>query len=85
MSYSSEVQALDNAATLMQAGQMVKLEGGEGLQTVYAMTERGIPVCGHIGLTPQSVFKLGGYKVQAKTKQRQKKCLMKPIFSASGG
>ena len=77
MSYSSEVLALDNAAILMQAGaQMVKLEGGEWLaDTVYAMTERGIPVCGHIGLTPQSVFKLGGYKVQGKNQTAAEKML----------
>jgi len=68
MSYSTEVNALDNAAVIMQAGaQMVKLEGGEWLaDTVYLLTERGIPVCGHVGLTPQSVHKLGGYKVQGK-------------------
>jgi len=77
MSYSSEVQALDNAALLMQAGaQMVKLEGGEWLaDTVYALTERGIPVCGHVGLTPQSVFKLGGYKVQGKNQTAAEKML----------
>jgi len=68
MSYASENQALDNAAILMQAGaQMVKLEGGEWLaETIFMLTERGIPVCGHVGLTPQSVHKLGGYKVQGK-------------------
>ena len=68
MSYSTEVKALDNAAILMQAGaQMVKVEGGEWLaDTVYLLSERGIPVCGHLGLTPQSVHKLGGYKVQGK-------------------
>ena len=68
MSYATENQALDNAAILMQAGaQMVKLEGGEWLaETIYMLTERGIPVCGHVGLTPQSVHKLGGYKVQGK-------------------
>jgi 3-methyl-2-oxobutanoate hydroxymethyltransferase len=77
MSYSNQTQALDNAATLMQAGaQMVKLEGGEWLaDTVHASTERGIPVCGHIGLTPQSVFKLGGYKVQGKDQQAADKML----------
>ncbi len=71
MSYANEVQALENAATLMQAGaQMVKLEGGEWLaETVHLLTERGIPVCGHVGLTPQSVHKLGGYKVQGKEEQ----------------
>lgn len=68
MSYASESQALDNAAILMQAGaQMVKLEGGEWLaETIFKLTERGIPVCGHVGLTPQSVHKLGGYRVQGK-------------------
>lgn len=68
MSYATIPQALDNAALLMQAGaQMVKLEGGEWLtETVFALTERGIPVCGHLGLTPQSVHKLGGFKVQGK-------------------
>jgi len=68
MSYATVPQAMDNAAILMQAGaQMVKLEGGEWLtETVYALTQRGIPVCGHLGLTPQSVHKLGGFKVQGK-------------------
>lgn len=77
MSYSTEAQAMDNAAELMQAGaQMVKLEGGEWLaDTVYALTERGIPVCGHVGLTPQSVFKLGGYKVQGKNQMAAEKML----------
>jgi len=71
MSYATEAQALDNAAVLMQAGaQMVKLEGGEWLaDTVHLLSERGIPVCGHVGLTPQSVHKLGGYKVQGKEEQ----------------
>ena len=71
MSYASESQAMDNAAILMQAGaQMVKLEGGEWLaETIYMLTERGIPVCGHVGLTPQSVHKLGGYKVQGKEEE----------------
>ena len=46
---------------------MVKLEGGaEMAETVAFLTSRGIPVCGHIGLTPQSVHQLGGYKVQGK-------------------
>lgn len=68
MSYATVPQALDNAAVLMQAGaQMVKLEGGEWLtETVFALTERGIPVCAHLGLTPQSVHKLSGFKVQGK-------------------
>ena len=68
MAYASEAQALDNAAELMQAGaQMVKLEGGAWLEeTVQLLSERGIPVCAHLGLTPQSVHKMGGYRVQGK-------------------
>ena len=56
------------AVQLMTAGaQMVKLEGGaEMVETVHFLTSRGIPVCGHIGLTPQSVHQLGGYRVQGK-------------------
>jgi 3-methyl-2-oxobutanoate hydroxymethyltransferase len=54
---------------LMQAGaQMVKLEGGAWLaDTIRFLTERAIPVCAHLGLTPQSVHQFGGYKVQGKT------------------
>ena len=71
MSYSTENYALDNAAALMQAGaQMVKLEGGEWLaDTIYLLSQRGIPVCGHVGLTPQSVHKLGGFKVQGRAEE----------------
>ena len=68
MAYATEVQAMENAALLMQAGaNMVKLEGGAWLEeTVLMLTERGIPTCGHLGLTPQSVNKLGGYRVQGR-------------------
>lgn len=61
-------QAIRSAAALMQAGaQMVKLEGGGWTtELVHALVERGIPVCAHLGLTPQSVHALGGYRVQAK-------------------
>ncbi|MES2561737.1 MAG: 3-methyl-2-oxobutanoate hydroxymethyltransferase, partial [Pseudomonadota bacterium] len=57
-----------NAAAIMAAGaHMVKLEGGRPmLDTVRFLTERGIPVCGHLGLTPQSVHQLGGFKVQGR-------------------
>lgn len=69
MSYGTLEQALQNVVPLMQAGaNMVKLEGGDFLlPTVKALTERGVPVCGHLGLTPQSVHVFGGYKVQGKT------------------
>ena len=61
-------QAVASAVTLMQAGaQMVKLEGGAwAAPLVAAMVERGIPVCGHLGLTPQSVHALGGWRVQGR-------------------
>lgn len=68
-SYGTPDSAMSNAVQLIQAGaQMVKLEGGTWLApTIQFLTERSIPVCAHIGLTPQSVHKMGGYKVQGKT------------------
>ncbi len=65
----SPAQALRNAVPLLAAGaQMVKLEGGRLMaETVRFLTERGIAVCGHVGLTPQSVHTLGGYRVQGKS------------------
>jgi len=66
---SSPAAACDNAVKLMQAGaQMVKVEGGAWLApTVEFLAERGIPVCAHLGLTPQSVHALGGYRIQGKS------------------
>ena len=69
MSYATPSTALENAARLMREGQaqMVKLEGGAWLvETVRLLTERGIPVCAHLGLTPQSVHQLGGYRIQGR-------------------
>jgi len=68
-SYATPEAAFNNAVLLMQAGaQMVKLEGGSWLaDTVRFLTERAVPVCAHLGLTPQSVHQLGGYKVQGKS------------------
>ena len=68
MSYATQEQALTNAAVLMQAGaSMVKMEGGAWLNdTISALVERGIPVCAHLGLTPQSVNIFGGFKVQGR-------------------
>ena len=67
--HESKEQALRSAAVLMQAGaHMVKLEGGGWTaDTVRFLVERGIPVCAHLGLTPQTVYALGGYRVQGKT------------------
>ena len=67
--YATPETAFNNAVQLIQAGaHMVKLEGGAWLiETVRFLTERAVPVCAHLGLTPQSVHQLGGYKVQGKT------------------
>lgn len=69
LSYHLPQQALDTAAQLMQRGgaQMVKLEGGAAqLETVASLSAQGVPVCSHLGLLPQSVHKLGGYRVQGR-------------------
>ncbi len=69
MSYGSPRQALDNAGRLMQEGfaHMVKLEGGRvQLDSVQLLSDHEIPVCAHLGLTPQSVHKLGGFRVQGR-------------------
>lgn len=68
MSYATTEQTFTNAAKLMQAGaSMVKMEGGKWLnETISALVARGIPVCGHLGLTPQSVNIFGGFKVQGR-------------------
>lgn len=72
MSYADPIQAMENATLLMQAGaHMVKLEGGEWLcETVAMLSERGIPVCAHLGLTPQSVNKFGGFRVQGRSDEQ---------------
>jgi len=64
----SPEQAFENAAILMQSGaQVIKLEGGAPMAETGALpVERGIPVCAHLGLTPQSVHQLGGYRVQGR-------------------
>ena len=66
--YNTPEQALANAARIMRAGaHVVKIEGGAWLlDTIRLLTERGMPVCAHMGLTPQSVNLFGGYKVQGR-------------------
>ncbi|WP_121495405.1 3-methyl-2-oxobutanoate hydroxymethyltransferase [Teredinibacter purpureus] len=75
MTYATPEQAMTNAARIMQAGaNMVKLEGGSWLaETVNMLSERGIPVCAHLGLTPQSVNKFGGFRVQGREQEQAKK------------
>ena len=73
----SPQQAFRSAAELMAAGaQMVKLEGGaEFADTIRFLTQRGVPVCGHVGLTPQSVHQFGGYRVQGKGEDAEQKLI----------
>jgi 3-methyl-2-oxobutanoate hydroxymethyltransferase len=69
MSYTNPEQALDNSVRLMQEGgaMMIKLEGGAGqVEIVKHLADHDIPVCAHLGLKPQSVHKLGGFKVQGR-------------------
>jgi 3-methyl-2-oxobutanoate hydroxymethyltransferase len=72
MSYTTPAQALDNSVRLMQEGgaMMVKLEGGQGqVAIVEHLTQHDVPVCAHLGLKPQSVHKIGGFKVQGREEQ----------------
>lgn len=78
MSYTTPVQALDNAVRLMQEGgaMMVKLESGQGqLAVVEYLAQHDIPVCAHLGLKPQSVHKIGGFKVQGRDAQAAHKMI----------
>ena len=87
MSYRTIEQAMTNATDLMQAGaQIVKLEGGLWLKdTVSKLYEQGIPVCAHLGLTPQAVNKLGGYRVQGKTPEQAASLLNEAIELEAAG
>ncbi|AIY64719.1 3-methyl-2-oxobutanoate hydroxymethyltransferase [Pseudoalteromonas piratica] len=77
MTYSNPADACHNAAELMRAGaNMVKLEGGEWLYpAIESLTQQGIPVCGHLGLTPQSVHVFGGFKIQGRTNEAAEKMI----------
>ena len=78
MSYTSPEMALRNSARLMQEGRahMVKLEGGAPqVATVAQLAHHGVPVCAHLGLQPQSVHKLGGYRVQGRDEAVAKQML----------
>jgi 3-methyl-2-oxobutanoate hydroxymethyltransferase len=83
----SPQQALRNAVLLMAAGaQMVKIEGGVDMaETTHFLTTRGIPVCAHVGLTPQSVHQLGGYRVQGKDETGAAKLLADALAQQDAG
>ena len=87
MSYATPEQAMDNATRLMQSGaQMVKMEGGTWLSgTISKLVERGIPVCAHLGLTPQSVNTFGGFKVQGRTPKEAKSILADAVEIQDAG
>ncbi|SFK07711.1 3-methyl-2-oxobutanoate hydroxymethyltransferase [Desulfomicrobium apsheronum] len=84
----STAQAMENAARLVQEGgcEGIKIEGGEEIAPqVRALVNAGIPVCGHIGLTPQSATALSGYKVQGRTAEAAKKLLHDALALEAAG
>jgi len=86
--HTGAADALRNAGRFLQEGgaQAVKLEGGkERTEVVRALVEAGIPVMGHLGLTPQSVNQLGGFKVQGKTDAAAQKLLEDAVALAEAG
>ncbi len=85
--YATPEQAFRSASVLMQAGaHMVKLEGGAWLApTVEFLVTRGIPVCGHLGLTPQSVNTLGGYRVQGRTESAAQQLMNDSLLLQNAG
>lgn len=88
MSYATPEMALHNATRMMQEGgaHMVKLEGNANqLEVVAALTGNGIPVCAHLGLRPQSVHKLGGFKVQGRGQQAADEMLRDAIALTRAG
>nr|WP_086940334.1 3-methyl-2-oxobutanoate hydroxymethyltransferase [Thaumasiovibrio occultus] len=87
MTYATPEQACTNAAELMKAGaNMVKLEGGAFLvDTVKMLTERAVPVCAHLGLTPQSVNIFGGYKVQGRDQDAAEQMVKDAILLQKAG
>lgn len=80
-------KTFENASKLLAAGaQMVKIEGGRIMvETIQFLTQRGIPVCAHIGLTPQSIHQLNGYKVQGKSDKAANQLLEDAILLEKAG
>ncbi|MFL7010602.1 3-methyl-2-oxobutanoate hydroxymethyltransferase [Enterovibrio norvegicus] len=87
MSFSTPEQACENAAVLMKAGaNMVKVEGGRWLaETITTLTQRAVPVCAHLGLTPQSVNIFGGFKVQGRSEEQAEQMLQDALALEEAG
>jgi 3-methyl-2-oxobutanoate hydroxymethyltransferase len=83
----SPQEAFRNGAEIMAAGaQMVKIEGGKVMvETIEFLVQRGVPVCGHIGLTPQSVHQLGGFKVQGRVQSDAERLIEEAKVLESAG
>ncbi len=87
MTYATPEQAMTNATRIMQAGaHMVKIEGGQWLaETVRMLSDRGVPVCAHLGLTPQSVNKFGGFRVQGRNDEQAEQILADAVALDQAG
>ena len=85
--YGTPADAFASAVEVMRAGaQMVKIEGGEWLaETIRFLVERSIPVCAHVGLTPQSVHAFGGFKVQGRTEEGAQQLLRDALAVQNAG
>jgi len=87
MSYYSEGTSLENAGKLMRAGaHVVKLEGGRWIaESTRLLVERGVPVCAHMGLTPQSINRFGGFRVQGRDPAKAQSILDEALFLEQAG
>jgi len=87
MSYSTDDLGLENAKKLMQAGaNSIKIEGGQWIaKMAQVLSDRGIPVCAHMGLTPQTINRLGGHKVQGRDPLQKEKILNEAILLQASG
>ena len=87
MSYATDDLGLENAKRLMQAGaNSVKIEGGEWISKMAkALSDRGIPVCAHMGLTPQTINRLGGHKVQGRDPSQKEKIINEAMSLEKAG
>lgn len=88
MSHGTPTQALDTAGRLMKEGgaHMVKIEGGAPqVETVRHLTERAVPVCAHLGLLPQSIHQIGGYRVQAREEAAAERLLKDALALQKAG